>query len=177
MGILQARILEWVAMPFSRGSSQPRDWTQVSHMAGGSFTIWATREAPGRCTTHPYTVCLLTTSKYGPHLKHHEERDSKTNGGRKGEKQGKGKEKAERQREREYKWTGQNVNKLVTLPQRVEEIWLHYSSTSSAYLKVLEIKIGRGRILEQSLWNIHVLSSFQSGVCVCPHQWIGHQFN
>lgn len=57
-------------------------------------------------------------------MKHHEERDSKTNGGRKGEKQGKGKEKAERQREREYKykWTGQNVNKLVTLPQRVEEI-------------------------------------------------------
>ena len=50
------------------------------------------------------------------------ERDSKTNGGRKGEKQGKGKERAERQREREYKWKGQNVNKLVTLPQRVEEV-------------------------------------------------------
>ena len=32
-GILQARILEWVAVPFSRGSSQPRDWTQVSHIA------------------------------------------------------------------------------------------------------------------------------------------------
>ena len=44
-GILQARILEWVAFPFSRGSSQPRDWTQVSHIAGGFFTIWATREA------------------------------------------------------------------------------------------------------------------------------------
>ena len=38
-GILQARILEWVAMPFSRGSSQLRDRTQVSHIAGGSFTI------------------------------------------------------------------------------------------------------------------------------------------
>ena len=37
-GILQARILEWVAFPFSRGSSQPRDRTQVSHMAGGFFT-------------------------------------------------------------------------------------------------------------------------------------------
>ena len=37
-GILQARILEWVAIPFSRGSSQPRDQTQVSHMAGGFFT-------------------------------------------------------------------------------------------------------------------------------------------
>ena len=41
-GILQARILEWVAIPFSRGSSQPRDWTQVSHTAGGFFTSWAT---------------------------------------------------------------------------------------------------------------------------------------
>ena len=39
------RILEWVAFPFSRGSSQPRDWTQVSHIAGGIFTSWATREA------------------------------------------------------------------------------------------------------------------------------------
>ena len=43
-GILQARILEWVAVPFSRGSSQPRDQTQVSHIAGGLFTSWATRE-------------------------------------------------------------------------------------------------------------------------------------
>ena len=44
-GILQARILEWIAFPFSRGSSQPRDRTQVSHIAGGFFTSWATREA------------------------------------------------------------------------------------------------------------------------------------
>ena len=44
-GILQARILEWVAFPFSRGSSQPRDWTQISCVAGGFFTSWATREA------------------------------------------------------------------------------------------------------------------------------------
>jgi len=36
--ILQARILEWVAFPFSRGSSQPRDRTQVCHIAGGFFT-------------------------------------------------------------------------------------------------------------------------------------------
>ena len=43
-GILQARILEWIAMPFSRGSSQPRDRTQVSRIAGGFFTIWTTRE-------------------------------------------------------------------------------------------------------------------------------------
>ena len=44
-GILQARILEWVAIFFSRGPSQPRDQTQISHVAGGFFTSWATREA------------------------------------------------------------------------------------------------------------------------------------
>ena len=44
-GILQAKILEWVAFPFSSGSSQPRDQTQVSHIAGRFFTSWATREA------------------------------------------------------------------------------------------------------------------------------------
>ena len=38
-GILQARTLEWVAFPLSRGSSQPRDQTQVSCLAGGFFTI------------------------------------------------------------------------------------------------------------------------------------------
>ena len=43
--ILQARILEWEAVPFSRGSSQPRRRTQVSQIAGGFFTICATREA------------------------------------------------------------------------------------------------------------------------------------
>ena len=45
LGMLQARMLEWVAMPFSKGSSQPRDQNQVSRTAGGFFTIWATREA------------------------------------------------------------------------------------------------------------------------------------
>ena len=44
-GLLQARILEWVAFPFSRGSSQPREWTQVSCIAGKFFTSWAAREA------------------------------------------------------------------------------------------------------------------------------------
>ena len=44
-GILQARILEWVAISFSKGSSWPRDWTQVSCIAGRFFTLWATREA------------------------------------------------------------------------------------------------------------------------------------
>ena len=43
-GILQARILEWVVMPSSRGSFQPRDRTQVSRIAGGFFTAWATRK-------------------------------------------------------------------------------------------------------------------------------------
>ena len=37
-GVLQARILEWGVIPFSRGSSQPTDQTQVSHIAGGFFT-------------------------------------------------------------------------------------------------------------------------------------------
>ena len=44
-GILQTRILGWVAFPFSRGSSQPRNRTQISHIAGAFFTSWATREA------------------------------------------------------------------------------------------------------------------------------------
>ena len=45
MGILQARILERVAMPSSRGPSQPKDRMQVSCTASGFFTVWATREA------------------------------------------------------------------------------------------------------------------------------------
>ena len=44
-GILQDRILEWAAFPFSRGSSQPRDPTQVYHIAVRFFTSWAAREA------------------------------------------------------------------------------------------------------------------------------------
>ena len=42
------RILEWVACPFSRGSSQPRDRTQISHTAGRFFTSWVTRKALGK---------------------------------------------------------------------------------------------------------------------------------
>ena len=42
--ILQARILEWVAIPFFRGPSQPRDGTQVSYIVGGFFTVWVTME-------------------------------------------------------------------------------------------------------------------------------------
>ena len=44
-GIFQARVLEWVAISFSSGSSRPRDRTHVSHIAGRRFTLWATREA------------------------------------------------------------------------------------------------------------------------------------
>ena len=44
MGILQTRILEWVPMRSSRGSSQPRDQTQVSCITGRFFTIWATKK-------------------------------------------------------------------------------------------------------------------------------------
>ena len=49
-GIFQARTLEWVAIPFSRGSSQPRDWTQAFNITGIFFTSWATREALTRYT-------------------------------------------------------------------------------------------------------------------------------
>ena len=51
-GILQARIPEWVAFPFSRRSSQPRDQTQVSRIASRFFTSWATREALSNFTSN-----------------------------------------------------------------------------------------------------------------------------
>ena len=44
-GVLQAGKPEWVAIPFSRGSSQPRDRAQVSLIAGGFFTSWSARKA------------------------------------------------------------------------------------------------------------------------------------
>ena len=78
-GIFQARILEWIAIPFSRGSSQPRDRTQVSCTAGRFFTIWAT-ESPiiflwannqrkrdhGRCSWLSIYFCssLVSTWKF-----------------------------------------------------------------------------------------------------------------
>ena len=58
-GTLQAVILEWVAMPSSRGSSRPRDRTQVSPIAGGFFVIWVTREA------------LLLANKVNHNASHH----------------------------------------------------------------------------------------------------------
>ena len=44
-GIFQAIVLEWIAISFSRGSTQPRDWTRVSRIVDRLFTVWATREA------------------------------------------------------------------------------------------------------------------------------------
>ena len=61
-GILQARIPEWVAFSFSRGASWPRDWTQVSLIAGRHFTLWATREAVE--IIHPEVTLYLCSSCY-----------------------------------------------------------------------------------------------------------------
>ena len=55
-GIFQARVLERVAISFSRGSSRSRDWTRVSRIAGRRFTVWATREAPYPALVTPWTV-------------------------------------------------------------------------------------------------------------------------
>ena len=75
-GILQARVLEWVAIPFSMGSSQARDQTRVSCIAGTFFTVWATREAPkwrGPQRPHPFWVsfcnlkCLSLVSQCADH--------------------------------------------------------------------------------------------------------------
>ena len=60
-GILQARILEWVDVPFSRGSSEPRDRTQVSHIAGRFFTSWDTREAQ---------MMSIYLNIFNPHILH-----------------------------------------------------------------------------------------------------------
>ena len=59
--ILQARILDWETLP---GSSQPRDWTQVSLIADGSFTSWATREAQSVLKLSPNLPLKDTKWKY-----------------------------------------------------------------------------------------------------------------
>ena len=58
--VLQARVLEWVAMPFSRGFPQSRAWTQVFCIAGRFFTIWATKEGPtmGVCYVLSHFCCV-----------------------------------------------------------------------------------------------------------------------
>ena len=58
-GILQPRRLEWVAISFSRGSSQPTDRTQVSRIVGRCFTVWATREAYNESS-----LCVLKVVYY-----------------------------------------------------------------------------------------------------------------
>ena len=68
MGFLQTRILEWVAMPFSRGSSQPRDWTHVSYISCivGDFLP---SEPPGKppcvCMSVCVCVCVCVRKHYG----------------------------------------------------------------------------------------------------------------
>jgi len=59
-GILRARILEWVAFPFSRGSSQPRDQTQVSRIAGGFYTTIKLSYTHTHTHTHTHKEVLLT---------------------------------------------------------------------------------------------------------------------
>ena len=61
-GILQVRKLERVAIPFSRGSSQPRDRTRVSCTAGGFSTLWATREAYRDFRKLPKCRCSIVKS-------------------------------------------------------------------------------------------------------------------
>ena len=65
-GILQATVLEWVAITFSGESSRPRDWTWVSQIAGRLFTVWATKEDPSVCISIIYlSVCLLDCELLG----------------------------------------------------------------------------------------------------------------
>ena len=67
-GVLQARIQEWVVISFSRGSSQPRDWTRVTRIAGRFFTIWATREA---LREHPAPICSNKLNRHSHLLFQH----------------------------------------------------------------------------------------------------------
>ena len=65
-GILQARVLEWVAISFCRGSSWSRDQTQVSRIAGRCFNVWATREAQAFSFVSIYFGAGFTFS-FDPH--------------------------------------------------------------------------------------------------------------
>ena len=70
-GILQARVLEWVAISFSKGSSWPRDRTLVSHIAGRRFTLWDTREAWKQNTRQSSKkIRCLTCALAIPHPQH-----------------------------------------------------------------------------------------------------------
>ena len=65
-GIFQARILEWIAFPFSRGSSQPSVQTQVSHIVGRFFTSWTTREAHKQSSVYFSSVAQSCPTLFDP---------------------------------------------------------------------------------------------------------------
>ena len=73
-GILQARTLEWVAVPSSRGSSWPRDWSCLSYisyaLAGRFFTARVTWEAPLKLCTSPFLVLVLWSYWHMSYIKH-----------------------------------------------------------------------------------------------------------
>ena len=80
-GISQARILKWVAISFSRRSSQPRDWTQISHIVGRRFTVWATREVLIVCKVHLnkvdfWLLKLITMLSWRWHEKHTDKKEN-----------------------------------------------------------------------------------------------------
>ena len=63
-GIFQARVLEWVAIAFSRGSSRPRDRTWVSRIVGKRFILWATREVPFFSSLYFYFIACFVLLKH-----------------------------------------------------------------------------------------------------------------
>ena len=70
-GIFPARVLERGAIAFSRGSSQPRDWTPVSRIVGRRFTVWATREVHGlegdNKSSSQHSTVTLSHDSFNPH--------------------------------------------------------------------------------------------------------------
>ena len=66
LGIFQTRVLEWVAISFSRGSSRPSDRTQVSRIAGRRLTVWATREATYCTLRCKHVTPLFQILKWNP---------------------------------------------------------------------------------------------------------------
>ena len=68
-GILQAKILEWIAIPFSRGTSQPRYWTLVSCIAGRFYTVWATGKSSCYIYfTHYHSDSLMLSQRLVPKI-------------------------------------------------------------------------------------------------------------
>ena len=109
-GILQVRILEWVTFLFSRGSSQPRDWTQISCTASKFFTSWATREA------HIRQRVSLNQGDKNPEARHIEKYNSE--------------EKAEKKGFSWEKWSSPGAGLLSAL--RKVQAFLHTFSPSLA---------------------------------------------